>query len=86
MGAAESRNDERSMATSRASRKEALPVLRTPDEVAGWLGITRKSLYNMVDRGQIPGSAIVRIGTRIRFDESRLKDWIAEKRAAPSKE
>lgn len=82
MGAAEQRDDERKLA-ARASRKEPLPVLRTPDEVAGWLGITRKSLYNMIDRGQIPLASIVRIGTRIRFDEARLKDWIAEKRAAP---
>lgn len=64
-----------------ASRKEPLPVLRTPEQVAEWLGITRKALYIMVDRGQIPAIAVIRIGTRLRFDEARLKDWIAEKRA-----
>jgi excisionase family DNA binding protein len=58
-----------------------LPVLRTPEEVAAWLGISRKSLYIMVDRGQIPPSAVIKIGARMRFDESRLKEWIAEKRA-----
>lgn len=66
---------------SATNRKDPLPVLRTPDEVCAWLGVTRRALYIMVDRGQIPTAAIIKIGARLRFDESRLKDWIAEKRA-----
>jgi excisionase family DNA binding protein len=60
---------------------KSLPVLRTPEEVASWLGVSRKALYIMVDRGQIPAVAVIRIGVRLRFDEARLKEWIAEKRA-----
>lgn len=56
-----------------------LPVLCTPVEVASWLGITRKSLYHMISRGQIPSSTIVRIGGHMRFDKRRLNDWITHK-------
>lgn len=63
-------------------KHETLPTLRTPEEVAAWLGITRKSLYIMVDRGQIPACAVIRIGARLRFDESRLSEWIAAKRVS----
>lgn len=61
--------------------RSALPKLLAPEQVAEWLGVSRKSLYIMVDRGQIPASAVIKIGARLRFDESRLKEWIAEKRA-----
>lgn len=87
MGAAEKQDGEQFKTRPTSARSKVLPVLRTPEEVANWLGISRKALYNMLDRGQIPASAVFRIGgRRLRFDEHRLKDWIAEQRAAPSKE
>lgn len=85
MGAAEDRTESDRDTVPADKRlkplRAALPVLCTPEEVAKWLGISRKSLYIMVDRGQIPASAVIKIGARLRFDESRLKEWIAEKRA-----
>lgn len=62
-----------------------LPELATPERVAEWLGVTRKAVYHMVDRGEIPASAIVRIGTRLRFDVASLRSWLSEKRAPSPK-
>jgi len=83
MGAAEDRTESDANEGDRKLKplRSALPKLLSPEQVAEWLGVSRKSLYIMVDRGQIPASAVIKIGARLRFDESRLKEWIAEKRA-----
>jgi excisionase family DNA binding protein len=59
---------------------EPLPVLLRPDEVAVWLGVTRKSIYNMIARGVLPSATMLKIGGSLRFDEARLREWITEKR------
>lgn len=65
--------------------KRALPELLTPDDVATWLRITKQAVYDMVHRGEIPASCIVKIGTRLRFDAEALRRWLAEKRGHPQK-
>lgn len=64
----------------------SLPTLLSSRDVATWLGVTRKALYAMVERGEIPASCIVRIGTRLRFAEKELTCWIARSRAASPSE
>jgi excisionase family DNA binding protein len=57
-----------------------LPRLLTVSDVAEWLRTTRKAVYAMAERGQLPG--IVRIGRRVLFEEDSLVGWLLERRAA----
>jgi excisionase family DNA binding protein len=60
-----------------------VPHLLTPDEVAGALRTTKKAIYAMIERAQLPG--VVRIGRRVLVREDVLLDWLRQK-AAPSPE
>lgn len=63
-----------------------MPVLLTPTEVAELLRTSRKAIYAMVERAQLPG--VVRIGRRppgVLVREDTLLDWLRQKRA-PSPE
>lgn len=62
----------------------SLPELATADEVADWLRTTRRSVYAMVDRGQLPG--VVRVGRRLLFDRAVLVRWLDERRAVSPQE
>jgi excisionase family DNA binding protein len=55
---------------------ENLPLLLKVDEVAGLLRVTKRSIYTMVDRGQIPG--ITKLGGRLRFRRDAIEAWIAD--------
>ncbi len=52
----------------------ALPYLLRAEEVASLLRITRKAVYSMVDRGEIPG--VTKIGRRVRFQRDALLAWL----------
>lgn len=45
------------------SPKPGLPPLLTPDEVADLLRTTRRGVYGMAERGQLPGT--IRVGRRL---------------------
>jgi excisionase family DNA binding protein len=62
------------------SSLDALPSLLTIAEVAVLLRTSRKAVYAMAERGQLPG--LTRIGRRllVRRDDVRL--WLDERRAA----
>lgn len=57
----------------------AHPVLLTADEAADLLRTTRRAVYIMVERRQLPG--ITRIGRRVLFRSADLLDWLDQKRA-----
>ncbi len=59
--------------------RSAPPVLLTPAEVADLLRTTRKAVYAMTERGQLPGAT--RIGRRLLFRRDTLLDWLDQKRA-----
>jgi excisionase family DNA binding protein len=59
------------------------PVLLTPTEVAELLRTSRKAIYAMVERAQLPG--IVRVGRRVLIREEALLDWLRQK-STPSPE
>ncbi len=59
-------------------------VLLTPDEVAQLLRTTRRAVYAMVERGQLPG--VVRLGRRVLFDQRDLLNWLHQKRAPSPQE
>lgn len=64
---------------------ESLPILLTVKEVANLLRTSRKSIYNMVERGQIPGA--IKIGFRLLFSRNDLLQWLNERRTlSPRKE
>ena len=56
------------------------PVLLTPNEVAELLRTSRKAIYSMVERGQLPG--VIRIGRRVLVREEALLDWLRQKSTA----
>ena len=55
-----------------------LPVLLTAAETADLLRTTRKAIYVMAERGQLPG--ITRIGRRLLVRRDTLLDWLDQKR------
>ena len=58
-------------------------TLLTPDEVAALLRTSKKAIYAMVERGQLPG--IIRIGRRLLVREENLLEWLRQK-STPSPE
>lgn len=60
------------------------PVLLTPNEVAQLLRTTRRAVYAMLERGQLPGA--VRLGRRVLFDRHELLHWLHQKRASSLQE
>jgi excisionase family DNA binding protein len=49
------------------------------DEVAAWLKVDRKSIYNAAARGQIPHQ---RLGKRLLFNRAALVAWLHHARGA----
>jgi excisionase family DNA binding protein len=61
----------------------SLPILLTVDEAAELLRTTRRAIYMMLERHQLPG--VTGIGRRVLFRSADLLDWLDQKRA-PSPE
>jgi excisionase family DNA binding protein len=60
-----------------------LPQLLTPDQVAQWLGTSRKAIYARLERGQLARHAVVRIGRRLYFRGDALLVWLEEQGRVP---
>ena len=60
------------------------PMLLTVDEAAALLRTTRRAMYAMVERRQIPG--VIRIRRRVLFRAADLLDWLDQKCAPSPKE
>lgn len=58
---------------------ETLPMLLTVDDVAALLRTTRRGVYAMAERRQLPG--VVRLRRRLLFRSAALLDWLDQKRA-----
>ena len=56
----------------------------TPVEVAELLRTSRKAIYTMIERRQLPG--VTRIGRRVLVREEALLDWLDQNRAPSLKE
>jgi excisionase family DNA binding protein len=51
-----------------------LPALLTPEDVGALLRTTKKAIYSIIDRGQLPG--VVRIGRRVLIRKRELLDFL----------
>jgi len=65
------------------SRRTTLPILLTVDEAADLLRTTRRGIYTMIERRQLPG--VIRIRRRVLLRAEDLPNWLDQKRA-PSPE
>ncbi len=63
---------------------DPLPFLLTADDLAVLLRTTRKGVYAMTERGQLPG--VIRIGRRVLFRRDELLNWLDQKRTPSPKE
>ena len=63
--------------------RDSLPMLITVDEAATLLRTTRRAIYAMIERCQLPG--VIRIRRRVLFRANDLLHWLYQKRA-PSPE
>ena len=64
--------------------RATLPVLLTVDEAADLLRTTRRAIYVMIARRQLPG--VIRIRRRVLLRADDLLHWLDQKRAPSPKE
>ena len=64
-------------------RHRTLPILITVDEAADLLRTTRRAIYAMIARRQLPG--VVRVRRRVLLRSEALLHWL-EQKSAPSLE
>ena len=62
----------------------ALPILLTVDDAADLLRTTRRAIYAMLERRQLPG--VIRIRRRVLIRSAELLEWLDQKRAPSLKE
>jgi excisionase family DNA binding protein len=62
----------------------AVPTLLTAGDVAALLRTSRKAVYALIERRQLPG--VVRIGRRVLIREDNLVEWLRQKSAPSLKE
>ena len=55
--------------------------LLTVDEVAQWLQVKPRTIYQWVHEGYIP---VIKLGALVRFDQTSVMDWL-RKREVPGR-
>ena len=62
----------------------AMPILLTVGDAADLLRTTRRAIYAMLERRQLPG--VIRIRRRVLIRSAELLEWLDQKRAPSLKE
>jgi excisionase family DNA binding protein len=62
----------------------AMPMLLTVDDAANLLRTTRRAIYAMLERRQLPG--VIRIRRCVLIRSAELLEWLDQKRAPSLKE
>jgi excisionase family DNA binding protein len=78
------RTSDREASRVERRRQCTLPILLTVDEAADLLRTTRRAIYAMIARHQLPG--VVRIRRRVLIRSADLLDWLHQKHAPSPKE
>ena len=68
----------------RSENISAMPMLLTVADAADLLRTTRRAIYAMLERRQLPG--VIRIRHRVLIRSAELLDWLDQKRAPSLKE
>ena len=68
----------------RSENGDAMPILLTVDDAADLLRTTRRAIYAMLERRQLPG--VIRIRRRVLIRSAELLEWLDQKRAPSLKE
>ena len=55
---------------------DSLPLFLQVEEIADLLRVSRKAVYAMVERDEIPG--VMKIGRRLRFRRDVLEAWLVD--------
>ena len=66
------------------NHESVMPLLLTPEEAGELLRTSRKGVYAMIDRGQLPG--VTRVGRRVLIRSRELLDWLDHNRTPSPKE
>ena len=77
----------RSVAPRRLERPDdvsVMPMLLTVADAANLLRTTRRAIYAMLERRQLPG--VIRIRRRVLIRSAELLEWLDQKRAPSLKE
>lgn len=61
-----------------------MPMLLTVDDAANLLRTSRRAIYAMLERRQLPG--VIRIRRRVLIRSAELLEWLDQKRAPSLKE
>ena len=68
----------------RSENGDAMPLLLTVDDAADLLRTTRRAIYAMLERRQLPG--VIRIRRRVLIRAAELLEWLDQKSAPSLKE
>ncbi len=61
--------------------KERIDCLLTVGQVADWLQVKQRTVYQWVHVGYIPA---IKLGALVRFDQASIMDWV-KKRETPGR-
>ena len=70
--------------SERSEGVSAMLMLLTVDDAANLLRTTRRAIYAMLERRQLPG--VIRIRRRVLIRSAELLEWLDQKRAPSLKE
>ena len=68
----------------RSDDVSVMPMLLTVDDAANLLRTTRRAIYAMLERRQLPG--VIRLRRRVLIRSAELLEWLDQKRAPSLKE